>query len=43
MGCERSECPGTTEVWLVAWIGGAGIGVANGATRELTYGRSRSR
>src|SRR5690348_3843934 len=36
---ERTGCPGTTEVWLAAWLGGAVIGVANGATRELTYGR----
>ena len=25
--------------WLVAWVGGAGIGVANGVAREATYGR----
>jgi hypothetical protein len=25
--------------WVAAWVGGAAIGVANGATRELTYGR----
>jgi hypothetical protein len=25
--------------WLPAWLGGAAIGVANGATRELTYGK----
>ena len=24
--------------WLLAWIGGAAIGVANGVTREATYG-----
>ncbi len=42
MSCERRECPGTTEVWLGAWLGGAAIGVANGATRELTYGRALS-
>ena len=37
---ECSECPGTTEIWLGAWLGGAAIGVANGAARELTYGRA---
>jgi hypothetical protein len=25
--------------WLLAWIGGAAIGVANGVSREATYGR----
>jgi len=25
--------------WLLAWIGGAAIGVGNGVTREATYGR----
>jgi hypothetical protein len=25
--------------WLAAWLGGAGIGVANGIAREATYGR----
>jgi hypothetical protein len=25
--------------WLLAWIGGAAIGVANGVAREATYGR----
>ena len=25
--------------WLAAWLGGAGIGVANGVLRERTYGR----
>jgi len=39
MDREQRECPGTTEVWLAAWLGGAAIGVANGAARELTYGR----
>ncbi len=28
--------------WLVAWLGGAAIGVANGALRELTYGKKVS-
>jgi hypothetical protein len=28
--------------WLLAWVGGAGIGVANGVLRELTYGRRLS-
>lgn len=37
---ESTGCPGTTEVWLAAWLGGAVIGVANGATRELTYGKA---
>jgi hypothetical protein len=40
MSCGCKECPGTTEVWLAAWLGGAAIGVANGAARELTYGRA---
>lgn len=39
---RRREAEGTTEVWLAAWLGGAAIGVANGATRELTYGRALS-
>jgi hypothetical protein len=42
MSCERKERSGTTEVWLAAWLGGAAIGVANGAARELTYGRALS-
>jgi hypothetical protein len=45
VGCMSSECRdgvGTTEAWLAAWVGGAGIGVANGAARELTYGRALS-
>jgi hypothetical protein len=42
MDREQRERPGTTEVWLAAWLGGAAIGVANGAARELTYGRSLS-
>jgi hypothetical protein len=25
--------------WLTAWLGAAGIGVANGIAREVTYGR----
>jgi hypothetical protein len=25
--------------WIVAWLGGAAIGVANGVAREATYGR----
>jgi hypothetical protein len=25
--------------WIAAWVGGAAIGVVNGAGRELTYGR----
>lgn len=32
MGVERKQ-------WLVAWLGGAVIGVANGVLREGTYGR----
>ena len=36
---DPKTCPGTSEVWLGAWLGGAVIGVANGAARELTYGR----
>jgi hypothetical protein len=39
MDHEQRECFGTTEVWLAAWLGGAAIGAANGAARELTYGR----
>lgn len=31
---------GTTRFWIAAWVGGAAIGVANGAARELTYGRA---
>ncbi|MBS1883742.1 MAG: hypothetical protein JSS97_12380 [Actinobacteria bacterium] len=27
------------EAWVAAWSGGAVIGIANGAARELTYGR----
>jgi hypothetical protein len=27
----------TTRPWLVAWLGGAGIGVANGVIREAIY------
>jgi hypothetical protein len=37
--CDQKTCPGTSELWLGAWLGGAAIGVANGAMRELTYGR----
>lgn len=29
----------TTRLWILAWLGGAAIGAANGAARELTYGR----
>jgi hypothetical protein len=37
---RRRRCgPSTTEAWLGAWVGGAAIGGANGAARELTYGR----
>jgi hypothetical protein len=25
--------------WLIAWLGGVGIGVGNGIVREATYGR----
>jgi hypothetical protein len=25
--------------WIVAWLGGAGIGVVNGIAREATYGK----
>jgi hypothetical protein len=40
-GRRRRRCgPSTSEAWLAAWIGGAAIGIANGATRELTYGRA---
>ena len=28
--------------WLAAWVGGAGIGVANGILRETTFGRRLS-
>lgn len=28
--------------WTAAWLGGAGIGVANGVLRETTYGRCMS-
>jgi hypothetical protein len=28
--------------WLVAWLGGALIGVANGVTREATYAKGVS-
>lgn len=42
MRCDRRKEGGTTEVWLAAWLGGAAIGVANGAARELTYGRGLS-
>jgi hypothetical protein len=42
MSRPHSDCPGTTEVWLGAWPGCAAIGVANGAARELTYGRALS-
>lgn len=31
-----------TKAWLVAWLGGAGIGVGNGIAREATYGRALS-
>jgi hypothetical protein len=39
VGCDR-KCAGTTAAWIGAWFGGAAIGVANGAARELTYGRA---
>jgi hypothetical protein len=38
-GRRKERCPGTTEAWIAGWLGGAAIGVANGAARELTYGR----
>jgi hypothetical protein len=38
--CRCGRCSGATEVWLAAWLGGAAIGIANGAARELTYGRA---
>lgn len=38
MGYQR-KCDRAAEAWFVAWLGGAAIGVANGAARELTYGR----
>lgn len=28
--------------WLVAWFGGAAIGIGNGVLRDLTYGRRAS-
>jgi hypothetical protein len=31
--------PTLQQRWLLAWIGGAAIGVANGVSREATYGR----
>lgn len=39
MRCDRKGGVGTTPYWIGAWVGGAAIGVANGAARELTYGR----
>jgi hypothetical protein len=36
---DRKCSLGATEFWIAAWVGGAAIGVANGAARELTYGR----
>src|ERR1700712_5755969 len=37
-----SRRPGTSRAWIVAWIAGAGIGVANGVLREVTYGKKLS-
>lgn len=31
--------PNPMRAWVIAWIGGAGIGIANGVARELTYGK----
>lgn len=33
---------GVLKPWILAWIGGAGIGVANGVLREVTYGKQLS-
>jgi hypothetical protein len=30
---------GVSRAWVVAWIGGVGIGVGNGVVREVTYGK----
>jgi len=37
---RRIEDP--VRAWTAAWVGGAAIGVANGALREGTYGRKLS-
>jgi hypothetical protein len=37
---ERKRGMGTVDLWIGAWPGGVAIGVANGAARELTYGRA---
>ena len=34
--------PRNSRRWLVAWLGGVGIGVGNGIIREATYGRHLS-
>lgn len=39
MGGCATGVSGATRSWIAAWVGGAAIGVANGAARELTYGR----
>lgn len=39
-GCAEECCPSATEVWIAGWVGGGAIGVANGAVREVTYGRA---
>jgi hypothetical protein len=39
---EARRHPGVMRAWIIAWIGGAGIGVANGVARELTYGKRLS-
>jgi hypothetical protein len=31
--------PSVLREWLLAWLGGAAIGVANGVAREATYGK----
>jgi hypothetical protein len=38
-GKRQRRCPAATEAWIGGWVGGAAIGVLNGAARELTYGR----
>ncbi|HVT00472.1 MAG TPA: hypothetical protein VHE08_08145 [Solirubrobacterales bacterium] len=40
MDGERKRGMGTVDLWIGAWLGGAVIGVANGAARELAYGRA---
>lgn len=39
MGGRGNGVSEVTRSWIAAWVGGAAIGVANGAGRELTYGR----